>query len=97
MLDLRLELGNVTKYEDGGIKRIDLQTSTYEKDFLSGDYSKETYFARSGEISVSTTQSLHHLNIIATQTHPIATTSIHPFPSGLHLPGRRVSLLRNNT
>lgn len=69
MLDLRLELGNVTKYEDGGVKRIDALTSTYDKDFLTGGYEKETYFERLGEISVSTTQSLHQKDGASSYTY----------------------------
>jgi hypothetical protein len=62
MLESQIQLGNIIKYEDGGIKRIDFLNSTYEKDFLTGDYEKETYFERSGEISIATTQSIYQNN-----------------------------------
>jgi hypothetical protein len=44
MLDLRLDLGNISKYEDG-----------YKITFDSAD-NREIYYSRSGEISVSTAQ-----------------------------------------
>ena len=63
MLDLRLELGNITKYEDGGIKQIDksIDTSISASDNSASQY-KETYFQKTGVISTETTESLHQNN-----------------------------------
>lgn len=45
MLEAQVEMGNITKYEGGGVKRIDSNTDTY---------GSETSFSKSGTITVST-------------------------------------------
>lgn len=43
MLDVQVDVGKITKYSDGGIKRIDCSNDTYES---------ETYFSPTGTITV---------------------------------------------